>query len=71
MLDGIQSLVDKSLIIRSEQGAEQSRFSMLDTIHEYAQERLVTSQEVESTQASHAACHVDFAETAERELWIR
>jgi predicted ATPase len=56
VLDGMQSLVDKSLIIRSEQGAEQARFSMLDTIHEYAQERLVASQEVESTQSSHAAC---------------
>ena len=42
-LDGMASLVDKSLLQRVERGEGESRFVMLDTIREYGLERLVAS----------------------------
>jgi predicted ATPase/class 3 adenylate cyclase len=40
-IDGVASLVDKSLIRQVEQGNEEPRFVMLETIREFAAERLV------------------------------
>ncbi|MFQ5966732.1 MAG: adenylate/guanylate cyclase domain-containing protein [Acidimicrobiia bacterium] len=45
VLDGLESLVDKSLI-RSVEAATGSRFSMLETIREYASERLAEDPEL-------------------------
>ena len=40
ILDGLTSLVDKSLIRRADQGTGEPRLLMLETIREYAAERL-------------------------------
>src|SRR5271168_1022361 len=40
LLDGMASMVDKSLVQQAEQGSGESRFSMLETIREYGLEKL-------------------------------
>ena len=42
--DRLESLVDKSLVMRADTGAQPDRFHMLDTIREYARDALVNSQ---------------------------
>ena len=64
-LDGISSLLDKSLL-RQEKGPEgEPRFVMLETIHEYARERLEASGEAEATRRLHAEHFLALAEEAE------
>jgi predicted ATPase/class 3 adenylate cyclase len=64
-LDGVSSLLDKSLL-RQEEGPEgEPRFVMLETIHEYARERLGASGEAEATRRLHAEYFLALAEEAE------
>ena len=65
LLDGMASLVDKSLLQQIEQANGESRFSMLETIREYALEKLEASGEPEQMQRHHAAFFLAFAEEAE------
>jgi tetratricopeptide (TPR) repeat protein len=55
-LDGLTSLVEKSLVRHHEE-----RFRMLETIREFALERLEESGEVEQVARRHVAFFVDFA----------
>jgi predicted ATPase len=64
----LASLVEKSLL-RREPGAEgEPRLLMLETIREYAAERLAETGETEKLAAAHAHYFADFAERAEPEL---
>jgi predicted ATPase/transcriptional regulator with XRE-family HTH domain len=63
----LASLVDKSLLRHDESLAE-PRFSMLETIREYAGERLAESGEVAGLQQQHAAYYLSLAEEAQPEL---
>jgi predicted ATPase len=62
VLEGMASLVDKSLLQRVEGREGESRFVMLDTIREYGLERLGTSGEEASTRRAHAAYYLVLAE---------
>jgi predicted ATPase len=62
LLDGMASMVDKSLMQQAEQANGESRFVMLETIREYAQEKLEASGEVSSTKRAHAAYCLVLAE---------
>jgi predicted ATPase/DNA-binding CsgD family transcriptional regulator len=64
VLDGIGSLVDKSLVtvVNGEDG--ESRYQMLETIREFGQECLIGAGEEDATRRLHASWFVDFAETA-------
>jgi len=65
VLDGLASLFNKNLL-RQEGGPEgEPRFTMLETIHEYARERLQESGEVEDIQRQHAEYFTVLAERAE------
>ncbi len=67
VLDTVASLADKSLLQRMEQQAGQEpRFSMLETIREYALERLAASGETEAARRAHAAYFLRLAEEAEQ-----
>ncbi|HEX9134976.1 MAG TPA: tetratricopeptide repeat protein, partial [Ktedonobacteraceae bacterium] len=68
VLDGIASLLDKSLLLQIKQDGEEPRLIMLETIRDYAQECLVASGEMEATQQAHAAYYLALAEEAEAEL---
>ncbi len=54
VLNGIESLLDKSLIRQMEGRSGESRFTMLETIREYAFERLSQRTEFQSIQQAHA-----------------
>ena len=68
VLDGIQSLVDKSLLQQEDGPMGEPRFMMLETIHEYARERLMTSPDAGIVQRSHAEYFLELAERADPEL---
>jgi DNA-binding CsgD family transcriptional regulator/predicted transcriptional regulator len=67
ILDLLSHLVDKSLVIVDEQSGE-TRYHMLETIRQYASEKLQESGEAKALQLRHADWFVNFAEHAEPEL---
>ncbi|HEX2739398.1 MAG TPA: tetratricopeptide repeat protein [Rubrobacter sp.] len=68
-LEAVSSLLDKSLL-RQEEGLEaEPRFEMLETIHEFALEKLEESNEAETIRRAHAEYFLSLAERAEPKLW--
>jgi predicted ATPase len=67
LLDGMASMVDKSLAQHVEQAKGESRFVMLETIREYAREKLKASGEEALTKRAHAAYCLVLAEEAPME----
>ena len=68
VLDGVASLMDKSLLRQVEQDGEEPRLLMLETIREYGLEALASSGEMERTQRAHAHYYLRLAEHAETEI---
>ncbi|MGA8144752.1 MAG: protein kinase [Candidatus Acidiferrales bacterium] len=62
LLDGIASMMDKSLLQQVDQPNGESRFVMLETIREYAREKLEASNEEAPTKRAHAAYCLVLAE---------
>ncbi len=63
ILDGLTSLVDKSLVRQVEQESGEPRVLMLETIREYAAERLAEDPEYRSVvRRAHAAYFADFTQ---------
>jgi predicted ATPase len=62
LLDGMASMVDKSLLQQVEQKSGESRFVMLETVREYALEKLQSSKEESLTKRAHAAYFLVLAE---------
>jgi predicted ATPase len=67
LLDGMASMVDKSLLQQIEQPNGESRFRMLETIREYAREKLEAGKEDAPTKRAHAAYCLVLAEEAAAE----
>jgi predicted ATPase/class 3 adenylate cyclase len=67
-LEGVSSLLDKSLLRQEEGPNGEPRFVMLETIHEFARERLQASGEGEEVRRVHAEYFLGLAEGAEPEL---
>lgn len=77
LFDGLASLVDKNLFARVDVSDSDARFTMLETIREYALERLLSSGEERATKRAHAAYCLVLAEEgnpelnpAERTAWL-
>ena len=68
VLDGVASLMDKSLLRQVEQEGEEPRLLMLATIREYGLEVLASSGEMESTQRAYAHYYLRLSEDAEVEI---
>jgi predicted ATPase/class 3 adenylate cyclase len=68
ILDGLASLVDKSLLRQDESTSGESRFVMLETIREFALEQLQASAAAETLRQRHAGYYLLLAEQAEPEL---
>jgi predicted ATPase len=68
VLDGIASLVDKSLLQQESQMDQEPRFMMLETMREYAFEQLVLSGEEDNMRRQHAFIFLQLAETADSHL---
>jgi predicted ATPase/transcriptional regulator with XRE-family HTH domain len=76
VLETLASLLDNSLLVsRAEDSAglegDEPRFTMLETIREYAAERLQTSGEAEEMRRAHALYYLALAEAAQPEASIR
>ncbi|GCE22993.1 LuxR C-terminal-related transcriptional regulator [Dictyobacter kobayashii] len=69
VLDDISHLLDENLLQQSEFQEQTPRFWMLETIREFAREKLTASNEFERIQEAHAAYYVHLAERAEPELY--
>ena len=68
-LEGVSSLLDKSLLRQEEGPEDEPRFEMLETIHEFALEKLEESNDAEAIKCAHARCFLALAEHAEPKLW--
>jgi predicted ATPase len=64
VLDGMISLIDKSLVQGSETSGREPRFGMLETIREFAAERLIESGEDEEARERHASYFVRLGQEA-------
>jgi predicted ATPase/class 3 adenylate cyclase len=61
-LEGVASLANKSLVRQLDTGPEEPRFFMLETIREFAEERLAESPEADEMARRHAAFFLDLAD---------
>jgi predicted ATPase/class 3 adenylate cyclase len=68
VLDGLGTLIDHSMVRHGEPGDVEPRFTMLDTIREFAIERLASSGEEDDLRRRHAEHFRDLAEEAEHHL---
>ena len=75
-LDGLARLVDRSLVVA--EPSEETHYHMLETIRQYARDRLVDMGDAESLRAAHLGYCLDLALQAERPLmgpemmfWLR
>lgn len=69
VFDGVASLVNKSLLRQVEGAGGESRFLMLETIREFAAERLEESPEADEVRRRHAAYFLDLATRAAPNLF--
>lgn len=67
-LDGVESLVDRGLLRRDRDVADEARFTMLETIREFALEQLTASDEESAARQAHADYFSSFAEHAGAQL---
>ena len=67
LLDGMTSMVDKSLVLQGQPVNGEARFVMLETIREYAREKLEVSGEEGATKRAHAAYCLVLAEESPAE----
>ena len=68
LFEGLSSLVDKNLVQRVDRAETEPRFAMLETIREYAIERLTDSGEQPAARRAHAAYCLVLAEEGNPEL---
>jgi predicted ATPase/DNA-binding CsgD family transcriptional regulator len=64
ILDGVASLLDKSLLYQTEREGEEPRLMMLETIREYGLECLTSRGKMELTRQAHAAYYLALAQEA-------
>ena len=68
ILPALVRLVDQSLVEVAE-GEETARYRLLETIREYARERLVTAGEVDVVRRQHCTWYLEWAKEGERHIW--
>jgi predicted ATPase/predicted Ser/Thr protein kinase len=68
ILDVLARLVDKSLVNSDTRGFE-ARYAMLETIRQYARNKLIQSGESEAIRDRHMECYAEFADRVAPELW--
>ena len=68
MLDAIEHLVAKSLLIAEQQHETETRYRFLETIRQYASEKLAESGQADATRRRHFAYFLHVAESAAKGL---
>jgi predicted ATPase len=63
----LSNLIEKSLIVVDSQGS-QARYGLLDTVRQYASDRLSEAGEIEEIRGRHAEIYIELAEHADQEL---
>jgi predicted ATPase/DNA-binding CsgD family transcriptional regulator len=69
LLGTVAGLVDKSILLRDDQGGRTARYRMLETLRDYGQDKLVEVGEQERLRRRHRDWHTDLARQAEAD-WI-
>ena len=69
VLDTLNSLINKSLVIADQPPEGEVRYRMLESVRQYAQERLFEAGEGEVLRDRHAAYFAAFMQEAEKGLW--
>jgi predicted ATPase/DNA-binding SARP family transcriptional activator len=67
-LDGMASLIDKSLVQQVDGPSGEPRYHLLETLREYGQERLAESGEAEATRQQHARFFLELSDRIRPEL---
>jgi predicted ATPase/DNA-binding CsgD family transcriptional regulator len=67
-LEGLSSLVDKSLVLSEDDGEGRRRFHLLESVRDFALEQITGSEEGESVGRTHARYFLELAERAAPEL---
>ena len=77
LLDGLDELIQQSLLSRDSVGDDESRLRMLEVIREFAEEQLAAHAELMDAQHRHASYYLGFAEGAgsylfgpEQQAWL-
>ena len=70
ILEGVSSLIDKSLVHHVETLDGEPRFSLLEMVREYGLERLAESRELDLVRERHAHYYLGLALRAAPELWL-
>jgi predicted ATPase/serine/threonine protein kinase len=77
VMEGLSSLLDKSLLRQDERGEEETRFAMLGLIREYSSEKLKESGREAEARQKHAHFFQEFVEEAkpmlegpEQDIWL-
>jgi predicted ATPase len=65
VLEGVTSLLDKSLLQQTAQEGEEPRLLLLETIRAYGLDRLQAAGELAAAQQAHASYFLQLAEEAE------
>lgn len=68
LLEGLSSLLDKSLLRQNRNEQSTGRFEMLETIRDFALEKLTEGQEISETGRRHAALFLKLSQDAEPNL---
>jgi predicted ATPase/class 3 adenylate cyclase len=68
VVEALSSLIDKSLLA-ADRSEHATRYRQLETVRQYAEERLVASGNAEAVRARHLQCFAAFAREAGRGLW--
>jgi hypothetical protein len=68
VLDQLTSLVKKSLVVYEEDEQGRGRYRLLETVRQYARERLMEGEEAEAVRGRHADYFLQLAERANPEL---
>ena len=68
LVNGLSSLLDKSLIARTDDFDSEPRFSMLETVREYATERLEELGETQQLRRRYAAHLLEAVEAAQQQI---
>jgi predicted ATPase/DNA-binding SARP family transcriptional activator len=66
VIDLLDSLVEKSLILAERGEAGEMRFRMLETLREYAREKLTEQGDAEATRSAHVTWFLGFTEESEK-----
>jgi len=68
VLDVLTQLVKKSLVVAEREQGQETRYRLLETIRQYALERLAASGEADARRRQHVAHYLALAETADAQL---